>query len=101
VNADDPLVSQAIVSWTGFGAASWPSPDDARLVERFDREQAMDLIPIVRKLYDEFYQSDARYVASDLAEMGRLASRRFSELHPEIAHDAVRALAWCYTFDHK
>lgn len=101
MSADASLVSQAIVVWTGWGSASWPSRDDARLVERFGVDQALDLVPSVRQLKEEFYESEAEYVAADLAEMGGMASRRFRELHPEISDDAVRALAWCYTYDYK
>ena len=101
MSADAALVSQAIVVWTGWGSSSWPSCDDGRLVERFGVDQALDLVPSVRRLTDEFYESDAKYVAADHAEMGEIASRRFHDLHPEISDEAVRALAWCYTYDYK
>jgi hypothetical protein len=58
-------------------------------------------MPLVRELEDDFYESDARYVAADLPEMGQLASAEFARKHPEVSAEAIRALAWCYTFDYK
>jgi len=33
--------------------------------------------------------------------MAELASAEFARKHPEISAEAIRALAWCYTFDYK
>jgi hypothetical protein len=40
-------------------------------------------------------------VAKDLVEMGAIASAQFRQKHPEISDEAIRALAWCYTYDYK
>lgn len=93
-------VSEAIVVWTGFGSTPMPARDEDRLVGRFGHE-AVDLLPTVLRLEDDFYSSDARHVATDLLEMADLAARDFRTRHPEISDEAVRALAWCYTFDYK
>jgi hypothetical protein len=94
-------LSQAIVVWTGWRDTSWPSRDEARLVGEFGPEGAADLIPRIRQLEDEFYASDARFVVSDLKEMGDAAAHRFQSMHPELSEEAIRALAWCYTYDFK
>jgi hypothetical protein len=96
-----PSVSDAIVVWTGKGIERSPRCDDELLVERFGADTALDLVPAVRRLYDEFYESDARQTAHDLLEMGRAAADRFRQLHPEIEETAVQALTWCYTYDFK
>jgi hypothetical protein len=33
--------------------------------------------------------------------MGNRAAEDLSKLQPEVSEDAVKALAWCYTFDYK
>lgn len=74
--------------------------DEQRLVQRFDA-LAADLIPILNRLENEFYESDARDTARDLSQMGQKAAADFRQRHPEIEERAVEALAWCYTFDYK
>lgn len=96
----DPRVSEAVVAWTGYGSAMWPDRDESRVEDRFG-ELAFDLMPLVHRLSEAFYASDARFIASDLADMSRRAKADFEVLHPEVTDAAVEALAWCYTFDHK
>ena len=101
MDLDSSLLSNSIVVWTGWGRLSWPSRDEARLVEEFGSELAASLLPEIRKLEDDFYESDARHAAVDLEEMGDLASERFRARHPDVTEDAIQALAWCYTYDYK
>lgn len=58
-------------------------------------------MPVVQALEDDFYESDARHTAEDLASMADLASAEFARRHPEISAKAVKALAWCYTYDYR
>jgi hypothetical protein len=102
VSVPDPaLVSEAIVLWTGWGRKRRPSRDEAALVEHFGEPLALDLLPVLRVLEDDFYASTAHSTAPTLAEMGDQAAADFRWLHPEVSEDAVQALAWCYTFDFK
>jgi hypothetical protein len=94
-------VGEAIVVWSGWGRSSWPARNDEALTNHFGRDVAAKLLPIIRELEDDFYLSDARNTASDLAEMASIASQQFMTKHPDLPEDAVRALAWCYTFDYK
>lgn len=94
-------LSEAIVIWSGWGRAAWPRRDESLLVDRFGADLAADLLSALRQLEDDFYSSDARHLASDLTEIAELAADRFRAMHPEVAEEAVRALAWCYTYDYK
>jgi hypothetical protein len=96
-----PSISEAVIIWTGYDKSARPSPGDSHLIERFGADVPLELITEVHRLYEEFYASDARLTSRDIMEMGRQASDRFRGLHPEIHEDAVKALAWCYTFDFK
>ena len=98
---DPALVTEAVVWWTGWRRNSWPIRDNATLVERFGEDAAVDLLPAVKVLEDDFYASEARHRAPTLTEMGQQAAADFRTVHPEVSEDAVRALAWCYTFDFK
>lgn len=96
-----PSLSEAIVVWTGWGRAAWPIRDDEEVVATFGVEAAVDLMPDIHRMEDEFYASDARLKIDDLTEMGVVAAARFRDLHPEISDSAVAALTWCYTYDFK
>src|SRR5438309_65480 len=74
-NADE--VSEAIVVWSGKGDFAWPHRDEARLVARFGEERALDLMPQVKRLEEEFYESKAYTTEPDLAAVGRTASEQF------------------------
>lgn len=98
---DAELLSRAIIVWTGKGETARPERDEARLVERVGRDLAVALLPTIRALEQEFYESDAREWAASDKEMFDAAAERFRARHPELSDDAVAALAWCYAFDFK
>lgn len=101
MNEDATQVSEAVVVWTGYGQSSWPVRDQARLAERYGPEETRDLLPRVRQLEEDFYNSDARLAVPDLATMGEVAAGQFRQSHPEVSEEAVKALAWCYAYDYK
>jgi hypothetical protein len=94
-----PQLVEAVLVWTGWGREMMPRRKDSLVVDRFGAEVAARLLPAVKSLEEEFYASDARYVAADLEELERIAVADFRERHPEVADEIVKALAWCYTFD--
>jgi len=72
-------VADAMVVWTGKGELAWPQPDDSRVIARFGSDSANELLPVLRTLYDEFYESDAHLKAANLPEMYAMASAQFRE----------------------
>ncbi|MEV8504609.1 hypothetical protein AB0368_07225 [Actinoplanes sp. NPDC051475] len=98
---DNELLTRAIVVWTGRGRNPWPERDDEAVVTAFGDELGLDLLARVRTLADDFYNSKANVEAPDISAMGKQAAAEFHAKHPEIGEDAVRALAWCYTYDFK
>ena len=75
--------------------------EEHQLMGHFGDEKARDLLPIMRWLENEFFESDAEFTVSDLTETGDRAASRFRELHPELTQDAIEVLAWCYSYDFK
>jgi hypothetical protein len=94
-------ISAAMVIWTGWGSSNRPVRDEQRLVDELGEDKALDLMPVLRRLESEFYESDARFTVADLAQMGDEAAARFRGLHPELTQDAIESLAWCYSYDFK
>lgn len=101
MSEDVELLSEAIVVWVGWGTSPWPLRDESRVVELLGEELASLLMPAVLRAEREFYQSDARNVVAGLAQMGEVAAEQFRRSRPDLSDEAVRALAWCYTYDFK
>lgn len=98
---DSQQLVEAVLVWTGWGRDAMPNRDDARVMGHFGGDVAARLLPIVKRLEDDFYQSDARLAADDLSAMATRASDDFRNKHPGVPDDIVKAFAWCYTFDFK
>lgn len=96
-----PQLVEAILLWTGWGREMMPRRDDSVLIDYFGTEIATKLLPVIKSLEDDFYSSDARFIAADLHEMELLSSAQFRKKYPTIADEIVKAFAWCYTFDFK
>lgn len=98
---DSVQLTEAFVVWTGWGSDIIPRRNDDAVVARFGSRAASELLPQVKLLMDEYYSSDARWVAADLIEMGVMATEEFKVKHSEVNVDVMKALEWCYTFDFK
>lgn len=96
---DSPELKEAVQLWTGWGFSAMPNRNDKRLSDRFGNEIAAKLLPLIKSLEADFYSSDAKLVAANLEEMGKLASEQFKHKYPKVADEIVAAFAWCYTFD--
>ena len=97
---DSEKLIEAVRIWSGWGGVA-PNRNDLRLIQRLGEKDANVLLPIIKRLEEDFYDSDACYVASDLEEMGQLAKRHFATMHPDLMSDVGDVFAWCYTFDFK
>ena len=78
-----------------------PQRNDKAVRDRFGEENAVKLLQTLRTLYDDFYSTEARFIADTPQDMEKLASQDFQKKHPGVAEQIVKALAWCYTFDYK
>lgn len=101
MNYNSTQLIEAVRIWTGWGTSLSPNRNDARVVQHYGAATAAKLLPIIKSLEDDFYSSDARFTAVDLAEMAALASKQFAQKHPGVDKDVIEALSWCYTFDFK
>ncbi len=87
--------------WTGHGEAPIPLRADSRVRETFGAETATQLLPQLRGLEGDFYESTAYNTVADFVEMGEHAAAEFRERHPDLPETGVAALRWCYMWDWK
>jgi hypothetical protein len=100
-NIDSPLILDAVRAWTGWGKSAMPLRDNAAVNGRLGSEVGSRLLPVINALAEDFYSTNARYVAADLAEMGDMAAAEFKAKYPALPGEVADAFAWCYTFDFK
>ena len=101
IHFDSPELIDAVRTWSGWGQYSWPRRDDSRLRSKLGNAKAERLLPIIKRLEEDFYCSDAHSKAIDLDEMGRFAKAQFHRLHPNVAEEIASVFAWCYTFNNR
>jgi len=90
---DAGLLSEAILVWEGDPDRPLSGHDPGKLVERFGARIAMDLLPKIRELEEDFESTDAHLRISDWEEMVEVAASEFRSRHPEISDGAIRAFA--------
>jgi hypothetical protein len=99
--ADNARLVEAVREWTGWGKDVKPRRDKEAVIRRFGSEVAARLLPVLNGLAEDFYSTNARHMAADLAEMGAMAAADFRTRHPSMPAEISEAFAWCYTFDFK
>lgn len=98
---DSPVFTEAFLIWTAHGRDFIPRRNSAAVVTRFGTKAASELLPAMQSMIDEFYQSEALYIATNPKELGDMAIKEFKAKHSEVADEVLEAMAWCYTFDNK
>lgn len=98
---DDPRIAEAMVAWTGFGQTVTPVWDDQRVRSLF-KDDARWLLPILEELASDFYATRAHTLGvSDTVSLLRRAESDFLLKHPNVQAEVIKALGWCYTWDHR
>jgi len=100
MNWQDPLLTKAVLLWTGYGNRTWPRRDKSALERRFGADSAK-WIALMESIAHDFYESKAHLEARDLQEMWTMSIADFKKRHPDASDAIAKALAWCYTFDYK
>jgi|SRR6185312_5746499 len=98
---DSPILVEAFRVWSGKGVSNRPDRSDSRLRLYVGDVAAEKLLPVIKRLELDFYETDAWRTKGDLSEMTNVASADFRLLHPEVANEITEILAWCYSYDFK
>jgi hypothetical protein len=102
INSVDPsFLEKAVKLWAGYENAGFPVREASALASALSEKEVNDLMPLITKLEDDFYQSKAYLIAPSLDAAGTMAARDFKKMHPELPDGIAQVFAWCYTFDYK
>ncbi|HEY1957436.1 MAG TPA: hypothetical protein VGH28_17580 [Polyangiaceae bacterium] len=94
-------LNAAIVFFLGHRRASWPQRDEAALAREFGPERAAFLREKIDALRAEIAAVEIDWATCSLASAGEAARRAMRDRHPELADEALDALAWEFTYDWK
>ncbi len=99
MQSDSNELSEAVVLFLGFGSASSPSTDRARLVQEFGAIRGMALESQVVSLLDELGTLNVDWSKHSLVSAGEMARTEMHARHRDLSDTALQALAWSFMFD--
>lgn len=97
VAAGDPI-NEAIIIYTGYGKSSFPRARSNDLIVRFGSEEGGALKDRILQLFEELQQPAALPEKRSRKSVTEQTMELFRPRHPELGEDAVRALAWTFSF---
>jgi hypothetical protein len=91
-------ISEAIVIYTGFGKSSFPRARGNDLVVRFGPTAGADLKQQILSLLEELAQPVDLPEKRSRRSVTEQAMESFRPRHPELNDEALKALAWTFSF---
>ncbi len=91
-------LSEAVVSFIGFGSAVAPWTDRARLIQRFGPSRGQALQSQVEDLLRELGTLNIDWSTHSLVSSGEFVHAEMHARHPDLTDSALRALAWYFMF---
>jgi hypothetical protein len=93
----DPI-NEALLIYTGYGAASFPRARTPQLVSRFGEQDAQELKQRILDLMQEMQQPLATEGKRSKKSVTEQAIEQIRPRHPELDEPALKALAWTFAF---
>lgn len=93
----NPELSEAVRIYLGFGSASWPQADSDAIAHRFG-DQVDQLSGQIVALLTEAEQFRPNWDEVDLAAATQLAAAHMRKLRPELTDEAIKAIAWAWSY---
>jgi hypothetical protein len=97
----DSTLSMAVQLYVGVGVSSFPTRLPSALEAYFGSERAARLRELVEQLLSEAWLDWQDWGTSDLVQATQRVAERVGDDHPELSPDAVRALAWNFSYQSK
>jgi hypothetical protein len=95
----DSQLSRGVVFYLGYGERSAPLPDPQRVVAEFGPQRGEELVTTIQALVAEVMAAPVDWASETLSSATDDAHDRMHRAHPELADDAVQALAWIFSWD--
>lgn len=96
----NPELSEAVRIYLGSGTASWPQTNTDELVQQFG-ERANQLTQQIDAILNEAGQFQPDWDETDLAAGSRLLEKHLRARRPELSDEAIKAVAWAWSYWNK
>jgi hypothetical protein len=95
---DSTLINRALLVWLGWHSTGVPRTDDAAVTALLGADLSARVVPILRELKADFWETDAAHTVWDLAGAADKAAADFTAKHPDVSAEAVKRMAneWAY-----
>lgn len=93
----DRKLSAALTTYVWPGTKNYPTASPEAVVDRFGTDTATNLVPVIKKLEEEIWQSEWLNGES-ISDAAARVSASFSSAHPELSTGAVAALVNLWAF---
>jgi len=97
----DSTLSMAVLVYLGVGISAFPTRLPDTLAQYVGSVRAEALQGRVEALRKETVLAPSEWMTGDLGEIGRVYEARMRKAHPELSEDAIKALAWDFTYSIK
>lgn len=99
MNTENDELSEAIVLYTGWRQRPAPMVDESKVVDRFGLPGAPALLEKIRAIFEVVGAMPVDWSVHTLASAGEVVRSHVRAKYPCLSEDALRAVAWKFTFD--
>ncbi len=96
----NPELSEAVLVYLGSGTASWPQADTDGVVQRFG-ERATQLNQQIDTILSEAGQFQPNWNETGLMAGSHLLETHLRARRPELSDEAIKAVAWAWSYWNK
>lgn len=93
----DENLSRAIVLFVHYGTSRFPRDDPEAVLKAYEGNTGISLLAAIRAILAEPMPDDIK-TESSLARIGAMVIAAIRKRHPALSEQALKALAWRYTF---
>ena len=91
-------LDRAVVVFLGYARATRPLRDEFSLAREFGAVRARRLVELIAALQREMHAIDIDWKTHSLVEASDAARAEMKRQHPELADEALNALAWAFRY---
>ena len=91
-------LSEAFISYVGYGKSSAPVMGIDNLIEDFGMQRAQELLPLAKSLLREVSSVPIEFTLESIEADRARVQCEMKSLHPELTEEALKAIDWCCCF---
>jgi hypothetical protein len=98
---DSTLINRALLVWLGWHSTGAPRTDDVAVTALLGADLGARVVPILRGLKADFWETDAADTVWELAAAADKAAGDFTAKYPDVCAEAVERMANLWAYGHR